>query len=298
LRFWSLAGLIPYEEARKLQLRLVELRSEDRIPDTVLFLEHEPVVTRGRGLQRGKSDVDAQGNPLPRQIALSAPLPPGLAFAESERGGDLTYHGPGQLVVYPICKLDGLGFAPARDVAGFLRRFESVFIDLVGEWSGGALQGLAREGATGVWVRRPGESEEASRKIASMGIAVRRWVTYHGLAINCVNDLKPFHLISPCGFSPEVMTCLRDGLAPRSPAALALADWDRGGRETIIRSIAARLSDARPDESLLDDESLGSDILKLSLEEAWAKVSASAGPASRPLEPRGEPRGESAASAS
>jgi lipoate-protein ligase B len=252
LKFRSLPGLTTYEDARRLQLALVDARANDEIADTVLFVEHEPVVTRGRGLQRGASDVDAQGKPLPRQIALPGPLPAGVEFAESERGGDLTYHGPGQLVIYPICKLDGQGFGPARDVAGFLRRFEQAMIELIGEWSEGTTQAFAREGATGVWVRKPGASESDAQKIASMGIAVRRWVTYHGLAINCVNDLKPFHLISPCGFAPEVMTRLTGWVPPRSVAAHALGDWADGGRAWLEASIQRKLSEIAAASDILN----------------------------------------------
>lgn len=192
MQFRSLPGYVSYENARQLQLTLVEQRSRDEIPDTILFLEHEPVITRGRGLQ-------FTGQPRPRQMPLLQPLPPGIAFAESERGGDLTYHGPGQLVIYPICKLDGHGFAPRHDVGAYLRKIEQI---LIAELANHGLRGEARENATGVWV--------GPKKIASIGIAVRKWVTYHGLALNCVNDLAPFHLISPCGFSPEVMTRLCD----------------------------------------------------------------------------------------
>lgn len=192
LHFRSLPGLTSYEDARALQLELVELRAKDEIPDTILFLEHEPVITQGRGLQ-------FTGTPRPRHMPLPGTLPSNIAFAESERGGDLTYHGPGQLVIYPICKLDGLGFGPRHDVTAFLRKIESVLIQLLASYG---LQAEARETATGVWVH--------DKKIASIGIAVRKWVTYHGIAINVVNDLKPFHLISPCGFSPEVMTRLAD----------------------------------------------------------------------------------------
>ena len=110
MQFWSLEGLVRYEEVADLQRALVERRALGIIPDTVLFLEHEPVVTRGRGLQW-------TGVARERSIPLSAPLPPSIAFAESERGGDLTYHGPGQLVMYPIIKLDGSGFGPERDIA-------------------------------------------------------------------------------------------------------------------------------------------------------------------------------------
>lgn len=132
-------------------------------------------------------------------MPLPGPLPKGVSFSESERGGDLTYHGPGQLVVYPICKLDGSGFGPNHDVAAFLRRLEGVLIDVIADLG---LKGESRPDATGVWV--------GPKKLASIGIAVKKWVTYHGIAINAVNDLAPFSLISPCGYSPEVMTRLSD----------------------------------------------------------------------------------------
>src|SRR4051812_23658491 len=102
MNFVSLPGLTSYEAAKKLQLEYVELRSQDKIPDTVIFLEHTPVITRGRGLQ-------FTGVDRPKQMPLLQPLPPGIDFSETERGGDLTYHGPGQLVIYPIFKLDGKG---------------------------------------------------------------------------------------------------------------------------------------------------------------------------------------------
>lgn len=218
MQFRSLPGQVGYAEASELQKQLVDERAADLIEDTVLFLEHRPVITRGRGLQ-------FTGTPRERHMPAPAFLPPEMEFCESERGGDLTYHGPGQLVVYPIFKLDGeSGFSPRHDIAGFLRKLESVFIDELASYG---LRASVRESATGVWV--------GDRKIASIGIAVRKWVTYHGLAINVVNDLKPFHLISPCGFSPEVMTRLSD-LAPVGE------DW----RERLERSLGGRLAGSLP----------------------------------------------------
>jgi lipoate-protein ligase B len=214
MQFWSLTGLTSYDDARLLQLKLVDLRAADLIPNTVLFLEHEAVITQGRGLQ-------FTGQPRPRHMPVPAHLPKDIAFSESERGGDLTYHGPGQLVIYPIVKLDGKGFGPSHDVAGFLRKFEQV---LTNELKAQGLDASAHENATGVWV--------GNKKIASLGIAIRKWVVYHGMAINCVNDLKPFHLISPCGFAPEVMTRLAD-LIPNYDTA----HW----RENLERSLAQRM---------------------------------------------------------
>ena len=233
IRFWSLKGYASYSDATRLQLELVDQRARDEIPDTVLFLEHKPVVTQGRGLQ-------FTGKPRPRHMPKPAFLPAGTEFAESERGGDLTWHGPGQLVIYPIVKLDGKGVAPHHDVAGFLRGLEQALIRAIDaavlgadrggsnmSADGGAFSNAAGEvsgrpfgkgagakaDATGVWV--------GDRKVASIGIAVRKWVTYHGVALNCVNDLAAFSTFSPCGFAPEVMTRLKDVL----PAGALGADW-------------------------------------------------------------------------
>lgn len=192
MQFQILNGLTAYDEASALQLDLVEKRARDEIPDTVLFLEHSPVITRGRGLQ-------FTGVVRERHMPAPVGLPSTIEFRESERGGDLTYHGPGQLVIYPILKLDGRGFGPSHDVAAFLRGFEQVAIDLLHDYG---LTAERRESATGVWV--------GDRKVASLGVAVRKWVTYHGMAVNVTNDLAPFRYISPCGYSSEVMTSLRE----------------------------------------------------------------------------------------
>jgi lipoate-protein ligase B len=244
MQFWSLSGLTPYENARLIQLKLLELRAADQIPDTVLFLEHESVITQGRGLQ-------FTGTPRPRHMPVPVQLPPGVSFAESERGGDLTFHGPGQLVIYPIVKLDGNGFGPNHDIGGFLRKFEQVLIDELGARG---LQAESRENAAGVWV--------GNRKIASMGIAIRKWVTYHGMAINCVNDLKYFQLISPCGFSPEVMTRMSD----------LLKDYDlKNWRSDLEQAFARRMSAL----SGTDQAGSASEIRVLTSEQAFAEAMAS-----------------------
>lgn len=228
-QFWSLQGQVSYAQVRDLQLSLVDLRSKDLISDTILFLEHQPVITRGRGLQW-------TGVERPRHMPLAF-LPSEIEFAESERGGDLTYHGPGQLVIYPICKLDGQGFAPFHSVEGFLRNLEKVLISYLA--SLGIHAGI-RENATGVWIE--------SQKIASIGIAVRKWVSYHGVALNCVNDLKPFHLISPCGFNPEVMTRLSNYVSLES-------DW----REWVEAALAEQFQ-------------TGSKVESISLQQAFTKI--------------------------
>lgn len=158
-------------------------------------------------------------------------LPGGIDFYDTERGGDLTYHGPGQLVVYPICRLDGSGFAPNREVAGYLRKLERVLIDELAEWG---LNAESREAATGVWAE--------GRKVASIGVAVRKWVTYHGMAINCVNDLAPFRAFSPCGFSPEVMGTLKDLVNKNSLEAsmkLSSGEWRRWLEQRLASRFAS-----------------------------------------------------------
>jgi lipoate-protein ligase B len=204
----------------------VEERARDAIPDTFLFLEHEPVITRGRGLQQKRGESSSPNANL-KHMPAPTNLPANVAFADSERGGDLTYHGPGQLVVYPICKLDGRGFGPERDVVGFLRRLEGAAIAVLGSWG---LKAKSRADATGVWVD--------NRKVASIGIAVRKWVTFHGLALNCVNDLAPFRLFSPCGFAPEVMARVAD-LKPALGWSGENADW-RAQAESAFRAQASQ----------------------------------------------------------
>jgi len=233
---------------------LVELRATDGIEDTILMLEHEPVITRGRGLQW-------TGSPRERHTPLGT-LPRGVAFAESERGGDLTAHVPGQLVIYPICRLGPGGeFFPRKDVAGFVRALEQLVIDVLASYG---VAGDRRKDATGVWVSAvQGASatagaggnrsaaaktthgaagdrfsdRAASRKVASIGVAVRKWVTWHGAAVNVVNSLDAFKLISPCGFSPEVMTRLGD-LVPLSAGSGA---W-RANLEARIEVAARRIA--------------------------------------------------------
>lgn len=225
MKFFTLthqgSRLIPFQRAWEFQKELVEKRARDEIEDTVLFLEHTPVVTQGRGLQW-------TGKPREKHMPLPE-VPEGTEFFEIERGGDLTWHGPGQLVVYPIVKLDGSGFGAHHDVTGYLRKFEKAFIQALAHYD---LLAEARESATGVWV--------GDQKIASIGIAVKKWVTYHGLAVNAVNDLTPFYTFSPCGFSSEVMTSielLRPGQGP---------EW----RPRLEQSVARAMSPGAEIEAL------------------------------------------------
>ena len=171
-------GRTDYVECHELQRQLVDARAADRTGDVLVLTEHDPVVTVGRGTP-----------------ASDLPAVPGAPVVEVERGGEATYHGPGQLVAYPILRLE----EGRRDLHRYLRDLEEVVIGVLSEFD---LEGERVEGKTGVWV--------AGRKICSVGVAVRRWVTYHGLALNLHTDLAAFGGFRPCGLDPGVMTRLAD----------------------------------------------------------------------------------------
>ncbi len=169
-------GLRPYAEVWALQKELVAARQRDEIPDTLVLVEHPHVLTLGRGTHR--ENVVAPGD---------------LPIFEIERGGDVTYHGPGQLVGYPIFLLrEG-----ERDLRLYLRRIEEAIIGALGDLG---VPGGRRDGWTGVWTASPPD-----RKLASIGISVKRWVTLHGFALNVCTDLARFGAINPCGLEAQVM---------------------------------------------------------------------------------------------
>jgi lipoate-protein ligase B len=171
---------MPYSSAWSLQKKLVEKRVSDTVPDVVLLTEHNDVLTCGKGLlSSGTSLKDISG----------------LPFHFVERGGAETYHGPGQLMAYPIMKLR----STERDVHRYLRDLEEIIIRTVNEFG---LKGKRVSGYTGVWVE--------NKKIASIGIAVKKWVTYHGFALNLAPDLKKFHLIKPCGLDPHCISSMQE----------------------------------------------------------------------------------------
>ncbi|MDE2489226.1 MAG: lipoyl(octanoyl) transferase LipB [Elusimicrobia bacterium] len=182
-------GLRDYVEVWDLQRRLVYERQEGAIPDTILLCQHHPVYTIGRSSRQ--------------------PVPPGLPFPVHavERGGDMTWHGPGQLVGYPILDLAALGLG-ARS---YLRALEAVLAQALLPLG---VEASAAPGFTGLWVGR--------RKLASIGVAVSGGVSYHGFALNVNNDLAAFRLIHPCRLESDVMITLRELLgAPVDEAALA-----------------------------------------------------------------------------
>ncbi len=202
-----LEGFTPYAAAHALQERLVEARAGGEIDDVLLMLEHPPTITVGR--HRGSES--------------SVLLPGEVPVVRVERGGDATYHGPGQLVSYPIVALLG----DRRDLRAFLRGLESSVISALEPLG---VQGTRDERNTGVWVP---QLHGPARKICSIGIACRRWVTWHGLALNVDIELADFARIRPCGFGPGIMTRLVDE-APETPSLAVLV-------EPVARALVAGL---------------------------------------------------------
>ena len=210
-------GQVSYRDALALQDELVAARRRGECADTLLLLEHPPVVTLGRSAH-GEHLLVAEG-------ALAAR---GVELFEVARGGDVTYHGPGQLVGYPIVDL---GARDARDVHAWLRTLE----ELIGE----ALAALGVPwrrvpGWTGVFVDTPEPAR--ARKIASIGVGVRGWVTLHGFALNVNLDLAGFDAIVPCGLSAVEMTSIARELGDRAPA-----DLGARVRDAVRRAFEARL---------------------------------------------------------
>jgi lipoyl(octanoyl) transferase len=183
---------VGYLHAARLQHALVRERLAGRVPDTFLLLEHPPVVTLGR---RARAE-----HLLAAPEALAAA---GAEVWETSRGGDVTYHGPGQLVGYGILDLRGHG----RDLGRYLRDLETALIGVLGEF--GVAAGR-RPGLTGVWVGR--------RKVAAIGVRTERWVTAHGFALNVDPDLSHFGWIVPCGIRDAAVTSLRELVAYRGAA--------------------------------------------------------------------------------
>lgn len=180
-------GRTDYLQAWELQKKLVALRRQSRAPDMLLITEHEPVITMGRGTDR--SNLLATEEQLKRK---------GVRLYEIERGGDITFHGPGQTVLYPIVDLTCRG----KDLHKYLRDLENWLIASLREMG---LRAGTKNGLTGVWVD--------DCKVAAIGVAVSRWVTYHGAALNVNTDLDYFRLINPCGITAYPVGSLRKLLA-------------------------------------------------------------------------------------
>ncbi len=188
-------GRMPYGEALDLQRRLAHCRIAKEVGcDLLLLVEHPPVITLGRTFQTEHLSTSRE--------TLAAR---GIDVFEIERGGDITFHGPGQLVGYPIFDLT----EHRQDLHWFLRRLEHSIIRSLQELG---ITAARREGYTGVWTR--------NRKIASIGIHVKQWVTWHGFALNVATDLSYFDLIVPCWIPQVVMTSFKQELSQRTPPDL------------------------------------------------------------------------------
>jgi len=188
-------GTVEYQAALNLQNQLVEDRKNGRIPDQLLLLEHPPVITLGVKTRNDRSNVLG----TPESLAAQ-----GVALFETGRGGDVTYHGPGQLVGYPI-----LDLKPDRcDVHRYVRDLEEVLIHAVADFgiTAGRIPGL-----TGIWVE--------NEKLAAIGVRISRWVTSHGFALNVSTDLSRFRLIVPCGITDKGVTSMERLLGRPVPMA-------------------------------------------------------------------------------
>jgi lipoyl(octanoyl) transferase len=178
-------GTEPYSLAYQRQLDQIAAIKNNSASETLFLVEHPDVYTFGR-----KSKI------LPGHLKN---------VFEVERGGEATFHNPGQLVAYPLLKLIG----KECDLHWYLRKLEDTLIDVLAKFG---IEAEARKGATGVWVKGQ------EKKIASIGVAVRHWITFHGVALNVSNDLSGFSQISPCGFSAEVMTSMQRELGEQCPS--------------------------------------------------------------------------------
>ena len=213
-------GRIPYREALEFQRRAVIARASDVCGDAIYFVEHDPVLTIGR--TGGAESLRASERELRAR---------GVDVVSVERGGDITYHGPGQIVAYPIVALSGL--PSGRDLHQYLRDLEEVLIRAIAAYG---LSAGRRPPYTGVWV--------GDRKVAAIGVAVRRWVTFHGFALNVDPDLGHFDWIHPCGIRHLGVASLRTLLGEAPPRHEVLARlrqsfaqvWDRPVEEVPSHS--------------------------------------------------------------
>ncbi|RLB18842.1 MAG: octanoyltransferase [Deltaproteobacteria bacterium] len=207
-RIWHIAelGTQPYRPVLDLQHRLVEeLQKGELETDTVLLLEHEPVFTLGHN--GGRENLTVSEKVLKQK---------GIEVVETERGGNITYHGPGQIIAYPIIRMNRL----ALGIPEYVEGLEEVMLRTSSDWGVRAERNSLNHG---IWVGR--------RKLGSVGIAIRRGISFHGIALNVNLSLEPFCWINPCGLSGVAMTSLEEEGAQNVDVALV--------REGIVRHLAA-----------------------------------------------------------
>lgn len=187
------AGLVPYETGLALQAELVAARKAGEIPDTLVLLQHPPVITLGVKVRQSREHVLASDAELRDK---------GVALFEAGRGGDVTYHGPGQLVGYPI-----LDLKPDRmDAHRYVRDLEEALIGVCADFG---VHAARKPGLTGVWA--------GDEKVAAIGVRLSRWVTSHGFALNVTTDMSAFGLIVPCGIADHGVTSLAQLLGSAPP---------------------------------------------------------------------------------
>jgi lipoyl(octanoyl) transferase len=239
-------GTVPYADALELQRTVARRRIDGSISEDVLLLvEHPAVVTLGR---------TAKNANLIASPALLASQ--GVELFEVERGGDITFHGPGQLVGYPIVDLK----RHKKDLHWYLRQVEQALIDSLGEFG---LQGGRVQGYTGVWVGAAADtssvaSSQFRRKIASIGVHARDWVTWHGFALNVTTDLRYFDLIVPCGITDVTMTSVARELQSGSVDVKAAADAVVRGCSAAFNLVSRRIasSDLGPVHHIATDPAM------------------------------------------
>jgi len=190
---WSVSfnQTVPYRQGLDIQRRLLKARQEECIPDTVLILQHAPVVTLGN---RGRDNYLLKTEEEYRGL--------GIELFHAERGGDVTFHGPGQWVLYPILFLGG----NEADSHGYLNNLEEIAIRTLGDYG---IQGFRREGKSGAWTE--------AGKIAAIGFRLKKWVSFHGMSFNVCNDLMGFQTIVPCGLVGEPVATLKTILGDACP---------------------------------------------------------------------------------
>ncbi len=212
-------GLIDYEEALALQRSFREARLEGRVSDRVLLLEHPPTITFGRRSR-------------PEELLASRELleSQGVHLAEVERGGKITYHGPGQLVGYPIVGLRELGISVPR----YVSTLEQAMIDYLGSLG---LEAARRKGFPGVWVK--------GRKIGAVGVHLKRWVSIHGFALNIAPDLAAFQAIVPCGINDAEVT----SVAAELGGSPSIGDAKRAVAESLRAGLGYARLEWRPVEA-------------------------------------------------
>lgn len=218
-----LLGQIPYHQAWELQKSLLLQRIAGEISDTLLLCHHPAVITLGKGAR--------EGNVLIPEDTLAQR---GIEVVRIERGGDVTFHGPGQLVAYPILDLN----QKRRDVGWYMRSLEEVVIRTLTRWQ---IAGTRVDGKTGVWA--PPEEGQPLRKISSIGVKISRWCTMHGIALNVTKECEQgFFVIHPCGFTDISVTSMEsERTLSGTPVKIPLKEVESTFTEQFMQVFASQL---------------------------------------------------------